>query len=67
MSKKRRKTTRQDLEQAMRDLKPGEAYEVKDSRGRVVATLGVPSAQPAAELPSVESGSRDTYQSTWLD
>ena len=45
MPSKKEESARHDLERVMRSLKPGEAHEIKDATGKVVATLGVPSAQ----------------------
>ena len=57
-----------DLEKAFREMKPGGRHDIKNSEGRVVATLGMPARQPD-QFQGVE-GSRTLIvgkKSAWLD
>ena len=66
MSTAKRLSSRQ-LARVVKELKPGQSHQIRNSKGQVFGTIGVPSDQSASDEQRPTQCSADSKRSTWLD
>ena len=59
--------SRKRLADVVRDLKPGETYEIRTSKGKVFGTIGVLPEESADAQKAVSCEKRSQKRSSWFD